>query len=453
MNKIIKLLKIKAVKRTGIILLMFILLFAVSKLTSTKVDKELLYSEVQSGVFEVVISAAGELEAEKSIDIKGPVLGGKDEEEEFGGRGGGTGGRGGGPGGGGPRIQMELLEIQDMVPEGTLVSKGDYVAQLNTTSYTNTLMTEEQTLVTYIAERNMKALDTSLTLSDSRDKIQSKLFDIEKAKITLETKQYEAPATVRKAEQSLDKLERSLSQLYSQYELTERQQTIQMQNAEAKVVAQELKIRYLKQYIEDFTITAPADGMIVYKKNILGVKTEIGSSLHPFDLTVATLPDLTTMISKTHVSETEVTKLSVGQKVTLTVDAFADKSYTGEVIKIANVGEQLSNSDTKVFEVLIRMDGTDLNLRPAMTTWNKILINSYPDALFVPLDCVFATADRVPFVYKKNNTRQVVELGVMNDKSVMVLNGLEQGDLIYNLPPENANDMKLVGMKLVSEAN
>ncbi|MEZ4997192.1 MAG: efflux RND transporter periplasmic adaptor subunit [Bacteroidales bacterium] len=59
--------------------------------------------------------------------------------------------------------------------------------------------------------------------------------------------------------------------------------------------------------------------------------------MSPWDPVVATLPDLSSMISKTYVNEIDVSKVKVGQPVRLTVDAFPEKSYTGEVISVANM--------------------------------------------------------------------------------------------------------------------
>jgi hypothetical protein len=86
---------------------------------------------------------------------------------------------------------------------------------------------------------------------------------------------------------------------------------------------------------------------------------------------------------------------------------------------IANIGETLPNSDSKMFEVQIKLDGSDPLLRPSMTTGNKIIIESYPDAIFIPSECVQAGIDSIPFVYQKNKKKQIVLLGKSNDKNVM----------------------------------
>ena len=68
---------------------------------------------------------------------------------------------------------------------------------------------------------------------------------------------------------------------------------------------------------------------------------------------VATLPNLSAMNSKTFVNEIDISKVAVGQTAEIEIDAFAGKKFSGEVFEVANMGEQLKNSNAKVFEVII----------------------------------------------------------------------------------------------------
>ena len=213
---------------------------------------------------------------------------------------------------------------------------------------------------------------------------------------------------------------------------------------------QEKLVKNLQEYLAQFRITAPSDGMVIYKKDRMGTKRKAGSSINPFDNVIATLPDLTAMLSKVYVSEIEVSKVIPGLKVSITIDAFPDKSYTGTVISVANIGEVLPNSDAKMFEVMIKVDGADMTLRPDMTTWNKIILKTIPDAVYIPLECVQAGADSVQFVYKKNKTKQVVIIGELNDKNAVVKQGLEEGTQVFLVPPDDAASFRLVGQNLVT---
>jgi HlyD family secretion protein len=167
------------------------------------------------------------------------------------------------------------------------------------------------------------------------------------------------------------------------------------------------------------------------------------------DRVVATLPDLTSMISKTYINEIDVSKLKPGQKVDITIDAFPKKAFNGVVSYIANIGEKLPNTNDKVFEVQIKIDGSDPALRPSMTTGNKIIISTYRDAVYIPIECVQAGIDSIPFVYKKNGTRQVVLLGATNEKHVIIEKGLEAGSQVYLNNPEKPEKFELAGEELI----
>jgi hypothetical protein len=168
-------------------------------------------------------------------------------------------------------------------------------------------------------------------------------------------------------------------------------------------------------------------------------------------MVIATLPDLTSMLSKVYVNEIEISKVQLGQKGSIVVDAFPKKSFTGKVIYISNVGEVLPNSDAKMFEVQLKIDGSDDALRPSMTTGNKIIISTVNDAVFIPIECVHTGIDSIPFVYQRNNTKRYVVLGLANEKNVIVEKGVEPGNSLYTVLPQNPEKFKLVGTELIPE--
>jgi HlyD family secretion protein len=102
-----------------------------------------------------------------------------------------------------------------------------------------------------------------------------------------------------------------------------------------------------------------------------------------------------------------------------------------------------------MFEVQIRVDGSDLSLRPSMTTGNKIIIQTYDDVIFIPMECVQTGSDSIPFVYGKNKTKKIVLLGKSNEKNVIVEQGLDAGNIIYLIPPQESQNFKLVGENLI----
>jgi hypothetical protein len=431
---------------TGIIAVVIIIAMIVfGKLTSRK-DTASVYTEVKQGPFEITVTNSGDLEAEKSIDILGPEI---QQSNSQGQRGGGD--RGGM--GGGDRMRLQSFKISDIVPEGTIVNKGDYIAQLDRTDYDNTLKTALENLNTLQSNLEMAVLDTAVTLTNLRDAIKNQIITVEEADITLQQSKYEPPATIRQAEISLDKQQRALEQKIKNYQLRKAKALTDIKLKKRLFADGTTLVENLQTFLAQFTIKAPSQGMVIYKEEFNGSKRKTGSQVNPFDRVIATLPDLTSMISKTYVSEIEVNKIKNGQKVIMTIDAMPGKSWTGSVTNVANIGEVLENSDAKMFEVLIKVDGINTELRPAMTTYNKIIINSYENVVYIPTECVHAGTDGIAFVYKKNKTRQIVVLGEMNDKNTIVKQGLEPGTSLYLIAPEEASKFKLVGKDLVAELN
>jgi len=410
---------------SGIVLAVIIIALIIINRLTHKGDISILFAEAQKGRFDIIVYTTGELQAENSININGPNIAQA------------------------RNIRGMDIKIQDLVPEGTEVKTGDYVATLDRTSFDNTLKDELDRLSTYQTNLETAMLDTAVTLTNLRDNIKNLTYSVEEARITLEQSKYEPPATIRQAEINLDKAERALEQAKRSYILRVEQTKANILNTKRQLNEQQQKVTDLQDLLSKFIVKAPADGMVIYYRDRTGAKRKTGSSISPWDNIIATLPDMSSMISKTYVNEIDVSKVKPGQKVDITVDAFPEKAYTGVVTSVANIGEQLPNADAKVFEVIIKLDGSDPILRPAMTTGNKIITKTMTDVVYVPLECVQTGADSIPFVYTKNGKKQIVLLGESNENDVIVEQGIEPGTEIYLSTPEKPEKFVLTGENLV----
>lgn len=411
---------------TGIIVTVAIIVLVVISKSNSKKDLSNLFAEATKGQFDIVVTTTGELQAKRSNDIMGPDF---------------TQSR---------NIRVMDIKITDMVNEGTVVKVGDYVATLDRTSFDNTLKDEKERLVTFETNLEMKILDTAVNLSNLRDNIKNLGISVEEAEITLQQSKFEPPTTQRQAAMSVDKANRSLEQAIRGYALKVEQAKSDMRKIKSDVEEERQRVIDIQNLLANFIIKAPSDGMIIYKRDRSGAKRKVGSSVSPWDNVVATLPDMSSMISKTYVNEIDVSKVKSGQKVEIIIDAFPEKSYTGVITSVANIGEQLPNADAKVFEVLIDINESDPILRPSMTSGNKIITKTINDVTYIPLECVQSGVDSIPFVYKRNGTRQIVVLGESNENNVIVEQGIDAGAKVYLSTPAEPEKFKLIGEELIA---
>jgi multidrug efflux pump subunit AcrA (membrane-fusion protein) len=387
------------------------------------------FTEVLSGTFEITVNNTGELIAEKSTEIKGPdIASGRD-------------------------VRSTNIKITDLIPEGTEVKAGDYVATLDRTEFDNNLKDAYDRIATFKTEIEMLLLDTAMTMNNIRDQISNQIHTVQEAEISLRNSKFETPMTIRSAEINFDQAKRTLEQLKRSYTLREAQTRTNVRNRRMWMGRIERRIKDYEEVLAGFTIIAPSTGMIIYKRDRFGNKRKSGSSINAMDRVVATLPDLSSMISKVFVSEIEINKVKLGQKVSVTVDAFPTKSYSGSVFYVANIGEKLPNSDSKVFEVQIKLDGTDYNLRPSMTTNNKIMIETFENVTFVPNECVHTGSDSIPFVYTRNGFKRAVVLGKSNDKEVIIEKGIEPGTMLYLDVPDKPEKFKYTDQEKIRKGS
>ncbi|HRP02138.1 MAG TPA: HlyD family efflux transporter periplasmic adaptor subunit [Candidatus Kapabacteria bacterium] len=369
------------------------------------------------GDFSISVAITGELRSMNSIVVRGPE-----------------------------RMRMVGIwqtKITRMIDEGTIVKTGDFVADLDKSEVMKMVKDSQLNLQKIESQLTSAKLDSSLTLTNARDELENIKFSLEEKKITLEQSKYEAPSIIRQTELDYEKTQRSYEQSKKNYQTKVKQAIAKLNEINADYQKELQNLELYTSTMNEFTILAPAQGMLIYAKEWDGRRKVVGSQIDAWNPVVATLPDLTNMESVTYVNETDIQKIKEKQFVKIGLDANPNKKLTGYVKKVANIGEQKKNSDSKVFEVIITVNEKDTTLLPSMTTSNEILVSSIPKSLFIPLEALHnedKDGKRKYFIYKKVNgspIKQYIEIGQMNENEVIIKKGLNKNDEIYLSNPES----------------
>lgn len=398
-------------------------------LSGSKETTNYITAEAQKGSFEVLVYTSGQLEAENSEKILVP--------EELSGR----------------NVRIYDIKITDLIEEGTQVEAGDYVASLDHKAVEEVLASARLELEQAMNDFEDAKMDSNLNLSNARDQIINAQEQVEQMQIVLTESVYESPAVIRKAEMDLDKAKRLLDQEIRGYALRKQQAGTRVSRSQLNLSQRETRVRELEIAYQALNIYAPKSGMLIYAKDRYGDKIRIGATVSRWMPVIATLPDLSQMVSITYVNEIDISKVKAGQKVTLGIDAFPDKQLEGEVITVANIGQPLPRSDAKVFEVRIRVFGEDPSLRPSMTTSNVIQTGTYSEELFVPTDAIFQNDSlQYVFLYKDNTIiRQIIDTGDENENYTIIRQGIQEGEKVLLNRPEEFESIPLIGEEIYQE--
>src|SRR5665648_17853 len=383
---------------------------------------------VKRGTFNALIFSSGQLESEKSVSIQIP--------EKLKDR----------------NLRIWELAITNMIDEGSLVDSGDYVATLDHKAVEEQIKLAQDEMDKTLSEYEDSKIDSNLNLSNQRDVIVNASLDVIEKKIIMEESVYESPSIKKKASMDFDKATRKLEQEQKAYGLKTKQEVNKVDRKYINYRQVLERSGELQKLFEALEITAPKAGILTYFKQPWGEITKTGSKVSMYNSVIATIPEMSNLISRTYINEIDISKVKVGQNDRIGIDAFPDKELSGQVISVANIGQAMPNSDAKVFEVKIKIFGKDKDLKPAMTTSNAIEAGLFADTLMVATDAVFEN-NSLKFVYlgEENPVKQIVWLGDENENHVLIKKGLKENDVVWLSEPVNANELKFNGLDIYSE--
>lgn len=378
-------------------------------------SSEPLNVRVTKGVFEITVSATGEIEALESTNITIPPI-----LESH-------------------KIRLRQIAITDMVKEGTVVKKGDFIATLDPADVEDRINKSLEKLDRLTTNVDNAIIDSSLVLSDSRDQIRVAQDNVYDQEIKVEQSQFESKATQRQAQISLEKAERNLDQKKRNYEQTKRRHILNINRANSLLKQEEDEYNDLVQLKSDLRITAPSAGLVVYAR-YNNQKIKVGSYVSRWNPLIAILPDLSTLQSVVDVKEIDITKIKEDLDVRVKIDAFPNEEFKGKVVRIANIGQQSDNDFFNTFKVEIKVDPKDKLLMPGMTSNNRIVVESVQDAILVPRLAVFSDDEYEYFVYKHEGlsvVKQEIKIKGENDQFYNIEEGVKEKDrLMLHAPKE-----------------
>lgn len=214
--------------------------------------------------------------------------------------------------------------------------------------------------------------------------------------------------------------------------------TNSVQSASDSVKDAQLSLENQYETLEDYTIKSPIKGTVIEKKKKAGDTIDSNAEL-------CTIYDLSYLKMTMNIDELDISKVKVGQEVTVTADAVQGQTFKGKVTKINMAGTTTNGVTTYPIEVQIK--DTE-GLLPGMNVSTEIIVNQVEDVVAIPVGAVVrgdkvlvktgntSTDDpTVPAGYEYVN----VETGVSNDQYVEIKSGINEGDEIAYIFSASAN--------------
>ncbi|MBN2634890.1 MAG: efflux RND transporter periplasmic adaptor subunit [Prolixibacteraceae bacterium] len=400
------------IKRKYIIIsvVLFLVITATAISVSTSSEKKEIYHEVKKGKFEAIIECKGEINGLKALEIRLPEVFSNTE------------------------LRIYQMKITDLIQDGKTVKKGDFIAQLDASQIMPYLQTEQQNLERAMSDLNNAKIDSAIQLSQKREEIKNALLDLEYNKIDLEQSVFESEAYQRKAQMTYQKALNNIAKIERAYKMDHDKFITYVNRHEQNVKRSTDKIEQYNVALASCRITAPSDGIVIFGTTLLGEKLSRDQTVVAFDYypPLATLPDMSEVISEIFVKEIDIAKIEKGDSVLATFDAIEGLALKGHIKEISKMGEDHKDFDMRVFKVTVYLDENDPRLKPAMSANIDIILEEATDVISIPLNTIYSENGET-FVYLKNGNdiiKQPIKTGAVNEESILVEEGLSEGDII-----------------------
>jgi HlyD family secretion protein len=335
------------------------------------------------------------------------------------------------------------------VKEGDLVKKGQFLIQIDPAQYLSVVSRLEGQVAQMEA-----SLSQARTNRDQAKRQAERSVGIQKANAELIARE-----TVEQAVQAHDVAEANLKA------------------AQAGVDQARAALSEARSNLQKTRLTAPIDGRVVRLAVEEGEVAVPGTFSRETGL-LLTIADLSVVLARVQVDETDVVRLHLADSVSVTIDAFPDTSFVGRVTKISNSaklsqtgGASGGATDRAVdFDVEITLDHPPAGIRPDLSSTARIVTDTRKQKLAIPIIALTVRQHEdvpneiktgqgatvgTPGTDKKPKEREgvfivkngvamfhPVKVGIAGDEYFEVVDGLTAGDSVVAGPYQAVRDMK-----------
>jgi HlyD family secretion protein len=345
-------------------------------------------------------------------------------------------------------ITGRITEIA--VQEGDLVKKGQFLLQIDPSQYLSIVSRLEG----QVAQTEASFAQARTNLDQARRQ-RDRSLEIQRVNAELIARE-----TVEQAVQSYDVAEANLKA------------------AKAGVDQARAALAEARSNLAKTRLMAPIDGRVV-RLNVEEGEVAVPGTFSRETGLLMTVADLSVVLSRVQVDETDVVRLHLQDSVSVSIDAFPDTSFVGRVTKISN-SAQLSqtgaasggSSDRAVdFDVEITLDHPPADIRPDLSSTARIVTDTRKQSLAIPI--IALTVRQHEDVPNEMNARagtpvggptatgkkpkeregvfvvqngvamfRAVKVGIAGDEHFEIIEGLKAGDTLVAGPYQAVRDMK-----------
>lgn len=340
-------------------------------------------------------------------------------------------------GGGGSSNDFELI-LQQVAPPGSLVHKGERVAEFDRQYMLLRLDDYQATVVQSEASLKKRKADLEISHKSHDQLVNAQKGTLEKAQLDLRTIPVLSDIDAAKARLAFDQARAKYQQLLKEVPFVRASEAADTRSSELDLEEARVEQKRAQMNADKMVVNAPIDGLVVMQSMYRGGEfgqIQQGDELWP-GLLFMQIVDPRSMVINATVNQADVAEVRVGQKARVRFDAYPDMVLPAHVESVAAMSKPGNFRPQFFREVAVRlkMDVMDKRVIPDLSVSAEIIVDrdeQTPTA--APLGAIFHDRDSsTPYVMVRSASgwqRRAVEVGIRNNL-VAAVKGVDPGEVV-----------------------
>lgn len=322
------------------------------------------------------------------------------------------------------------IGIISLAPEGTIVAKEDTVVKLDPQSFENDRANAQASLEIAQADANKKEAELTaerliLEADVESAKAASAISRLQVAKL-----EFVAPRLREITNLEMQRNELRVEKIRKRLAAIEGIQKEERAHVQIKIQQATRKLKQAEDALGKLILKAPTSGVVVHVYSRWRDRKPQEGDIMRAGEAIAKIPDLSVMQIKFQVGEIAAQKLKKDQRAEINISSLENPKITGKIISVAKRAQPIKKkSKVKQVEVVVELDTTRADFTPGLSAHVSIIVGEQPEALVVPLECVFQQ-DSLQIVYVRQGNQYVpspVTLEDQNTNYVIIKGQVEAG--------------------------
>jgi len=378
-------------------------------------EDDVPFAMVKRGELELQAYTSGELQANHSITLSAPPMGGGS------------------------------LQITKLLHTGTPVRKGDVVVEFDPSEQVYKLEQSRSELLQ--AEQDIIKAKDDAAVQAAQDKVAllKARFDVRRAQLEVQKNELVSSIDARKNQLSLDQANRALAELEHDIQSHGITGKTGIDLAREKWNKAKLSMNEAQQNIQRMRIVSPIDGLVAIQKNV-GDFSFGGMSLPDFHegdqaqpgAAIAQVIDSRDMELSAKVSETERANIAIGQSTEIQFDSLPGRVFHGVLKSAAGMVRRdfFWEDQGSKYDITIQLTDRDPRLRPGLSAQIVILNEKKRNTLYIPRQALFQKeGTQTVFLQKGASFKQMPVKVTAENASRAAVEGLQEGDEVALIDP------------------